>query len=291
MPHSASDDVRHANVQHSDVCHSEIWFVDIAAAAPALQAFEARHLLLSAAEHERAAALRDDVVRSEWLAAHIALRVIIGRACGPDAARQTFAVTERGKPFLAQSPYAFSLSHAPGVALIGLSTGWTIGVDIERHRDVRIGEARRAGIEAAAEHLSVDVLPGDPTMRFLQAWVRIEALAKADGCGVGRMLTRLGVRGRADAPSPADAIGLGEAAAQIIAVRARSVLAGEDRGSERADQATAPVAPARGASVLTVADLALGDGLYAAVALEPQAGPVVSQRLPEGLEGLEKLFG
>ncbi|MBI1650209.1 4'-phosphopantetheinyl transferase family protein [Hyphomicrobium sulfonivorans] len=289
MPHSAPD-VPHTNVQHSDVWHSEIWFVDIAAAAPALQAFEARHLLLSAAEHERAAALRDDLVRNEWLAAHIALRAIVGRGCGPDVARQTFAVTERGKPFLAQSPYAFSLSHAPGVALIGLSAGRMIGVDIERHREVRIGDARRAGIEAAAAHLSVDVLPVDPTMRFLQAWVRIEALAKADGRGVGRMLTRLGVRGRAAAPPPADASGLGDDIAPIAA-RARAVLAGADQEVELAEQTTAPEPPSQGARALTVTDLAVAEGLYAAVASEAGAGPVVCRRLPDHLEGLEKLFG
>ncbi|MDH4982862.1 hypothetical protein [Hyphomicrobium sp. D-2] len=235
-------------------------------------------------------ALRDDLVRSEWLAAHIALRAIIGHVGGPDVARQTFAVTERGKPYLAQSPYAFSLSHAPGVALIGLTTGWTIGVDIERHREVRIGEVRRAGIEAAAEHLSADVLQCDPTMRFLQAWVRIEALAKADGCGVGRMLTRLGVRGGAVSPPSADASRLGADIA-VFAARARAVLAGADQDVELADQATSPVAPVRGASVLTVVDLALGDGLYAAVASEAGAGRVVCRRLPDHLEGIEKLFG
>ncbi|KWT71583.1 4'-phosphopantetheinyl transferase [Hyphomicrobium sulfonivorans] len=287
MPHSAPD-VPHANAQHSDVWHSEIWFVDIAAAAPALQAFEARHLLLSAAEHERAAALRDDLVRNEWLAAHIALRAIVGRGCGPDVARQTFAVTERGKPFLAQSPYAFSLSHAPGVALIGLSAGGTIGVDIERHREVRIGDARRAGIEAAAAHLSEDVLPVDPTMRFLQAWVRIEALAKADGCGVGRMLTRLGVRGRAAAPPPAGPSGLGDDIAPIAA-RARAVLAGGDEDVPA--QTTAPESSSHDARPLTVTDLAVAEGLYAAVASDAGAGPVVCRRLPDHLEGLEKLFG
>lgn len=282
MPHSASD-----------LPLNELWFVDIAAAAPALHAFEARHRLLNDAEHQRAAALRDDAMRNEWLAAHIALRVVIGSVGGPDLARQSFAVTEHGKPFLAQSRYTFSLSHAPGVALIGLSTASAIGVDIERHREVRIGEYRRASIIAAARHLSSDALPEDTAARFLQAWVRIEALAKADGCGVGRMLTRLGVRGRPPPPS-AGAIDDGTAKAILIASRARDALRPTDDAADLTDEPNGAVAAPDGISErrggLTVTDLAAGDGLYAAVALQGGAAPNVCQRFPESLEGLEKLF-
>jgi 4'-phosphopantetheinyl transferase len=84
----------------------------------------------------------------------------------------------------------FSLSHARGVALIGLTPAGTIGVDVERTREVRIAAERRAAIEAAGAALGAS-LAGDGNTRFLHAWVRLEAYAKADGCGIGRLLTQL----------------------------------------------------------------------------------------------------
>jgi 4'-phosphopantetheinyl transferase len=42
-------------------------------------------------------------------------------------------------------------------------------------------------------------LPQDPEAAFLQAWVRIEAVAKASGEGIGRLLTEYGIIGGAKA--------------------------------------------------------------------------------------------
>lgn len=286
----------------ADAPRTELWCANLAAAGPALHDLDNRHRLLSAGERERAAALRDSEARDEWLAAHIALRVIIGRFAGRDAARLAFAVAEHGKPYLPQVALTFSLSHAPGVALIGLTTERTIGVDIERYRTVRIGAARRAGIEAVAAHLSSAPLPTvgeDAGARFLQAWVRIEALAKADGCGVGRMLTRLGVRGRAAAGGPArDAV----SEAQMSAARARAALAGEnggadgitqDRGARGLETAGPVHTHVHRPTALTISDLALGEGLCAAVAVAGGSGTkdaIACRALPTQLVGLEKLF-
>ena len=164
----------------------------------ALHTLEERTPRLSAADRARAADLSDLTVRAEWVATHIALRLLIERAAGTQWRRATFMRSERGKPHLDGAPLAFSISHAPGLALIGLAPGGSIGVDVERTRRVRVGEARRARIEAAGAALSNEPLPAEGSARFLQAWVRLEAVAKADGCGIGRLLTRLGILGVSD---------------------------------------------------------------------------------------------
>ena len=107
-----------------------------------------------------------------------------------------FARSARGKPRLDEAPIAFNISHVPGLALIALARGGTVGVDLERARAVRVRAPRRARIEAAGAALNrAEPFAADADARFLQAWVRLEAFAKAEGDGVGRLFTRLGISG------------------------------------------------------------------------------------------------
>jgi phosphopantetheinyl transferase len=240
----------------SDGQSAELWCVDLLAAAEALHALEARTPRLAPLDEVRAAAFSDAEVREEWRAAHIALRLLIERAAGPQWRRVTFDRERRGKPHLDGAPLAFSLSHAPGVALIGLARRGSIGVDVERARPVRVDAARRARIIEAAAALGEAPLPDDDNARFLQAWVRLEAYAKADGCGIGRLLTQLGILGAAGAEGPGDR-----------ARALRSVLA---PGS--------------------FYDLDLGAGIYAAVAcFGTRPARLDVTPLPDRLEALEKL--
>jgi phosphopantetheinyl transferase len=240
----------------------ELWCVDLGAAGPALHALEKRTPRLSSADRARACDVSDPIARGEWVATHIALRLLIERAAGRQWRGATFTRSERGKPHLDGAPLAFSISHAPGLALIGLAPRGSIGVDIERTRRVRVGESRRARIEEAGAALIDEPLPTEGNPRFLQAWVRLEALAKADGCGIGRMLTRLGILG-VSAESRA-----GQASARAMVA---ALLAGDAPPSVR--------------------DLQLGDGVYAAVASIGFAGVGTPAWLPTRVESLEKLIG
>lgn len=215
----------------------ELWAIDLPACRDALLDIEQRVPRLSAADRERATSITDSHVRDEWLAAHVALRVVIERACGGAWRGAAFAREERGKPFLEGAPISFSLSHAPGVALIGISTSGSIGVDVECERLVRISAERRARICAAGAGLAAGPLAHDGGDGFLQAWVRLEAFAKADGCGIGRILTRLGIVG-AGGREPVEAGAMRGRAASMVA---------EPPGAE-------------------VHDLRLGPGRFAAVA-------------------------
>jgi phosphopantetheinyl transferase len=237
----------------------ELWCVDLRGAGPALLELERLTPRLSASERESARTLADAAAADEWLAAHVALRVLLERAVGAEWRGMPFVRSGRGKPCLDGAPVAFSLSHVPGLALIGFGTSGAIGVDVERARAVRVRRPRRRRIEAAAAALNNEqALPGGDDARFLQAWVRLEAFAKAEGCGIGRLLTRLGIVGDRE-------------------VTRTAILQGV--ASMRAE-----------AQGKITRDLDLGEGLFAAVAVGAgQAVPEISW-LPASVEGLDKLL-
>ena len=177
----------------------ELWRIDLVAAGSALRDVEQATPRLSAWEREKALTIADTAVAAEWLAAHVGLRILIERAAGVRWRGMPFERGRGAKPHLKRAPITFSLSHVPGRALIGLSRNNLIGVDLERTRPVRVRPPRRASIEFVAGALNTrQPLPVSVDARFLQSWVRLEALAKADGRGIGRLLTQLGIVGGAD---------------------------------------------------------------------------------------------
>jgi 4'-phosphopantetheinyl transferase len=77
-----------------------------------------------------------------------------------------------------------------------------IGIDVEKSRIVRMPAMRRAPIEAEAIRLAAGAPLGgsdDADARFLRAWVRMEAVAKARGTGVGPLLETVRPRGATSA--------------------------------------------------------------------------------------------
>jgi 4'-phosphopantetheinyl transferase len=220
---------------------TELWLVDLEGAAPALAALEAETPRLAADDRARALRLGDARERRHRLAAYVALRIAIERIAGPTVRGMSFRRAAGGKPHL--PGIAFSLSHADGVALIGVTRAGTIGVDLEPARTVRVSARRRAEIVAAGAGLGARApeLAGADAA-FLQAWSRLEAYAKARGHGLAAALLELGLRGTGGAQRTATPLASIETRARALARRAG----------------------------LTVADLALPAGLYGAVAL---AGP------------------
>jgi len=129
--------------------------------------------------------------------AHIMLRIILTACVGRSAAFRPFLHAPGGKPALDLAPSTprleFSLAHCDSAAIVALSREGPVGVDLEAPRSVRISGRRRAMLIDAASSLAPDdPLPDGPDeARFLQAWVRLEALAKATGEGLGALLGRL----------------------------------------------------------------------------------------------------
>ena len=174
----------------------EVWLVDVDRTLAAALALEAARPHLSAADRERGEKLGAE--RERWLALRTILRVLLERHVGIAIRGAAFTIEAGGRPVI---PWAtdvhFSLSHSDAHALIAIARG-PVGVDLEGARVVRFSEARDLAIRAAAIGAGGAALPdGDirDAISTLQAWVRLEAWAKARGSGIGRLLSDLGIWG------------------------------------------------------------------------------------------------
>lgn len=172
----------------------EIVFADLEKTALLLDAAEQAAPRLSEADHARIAHRGGD---TSWRTARIALRIVLERWAGAGIRQQPFVIERGGRPRLVAGVPAFSHSHTDGAALIAVSRYDPIGVDIEAQRDLKLAPDRREKIlKAGAALNSAAMLNGSDTERCLQAWVRLEAIAKANGSGIGATLAEAGVFGR-----------------------------------------------------------------------------------------------
>jgi 4'-phosphopantetheinyl transferase len=180
---------------------------------------------LDAAEQARAARLVHEVHRRRYLAAHAALRVLLGDATGEAPDQLQFGDDAHGKPQLRHpAGWQFNLSHSEDLALIAIHAGATpIGVDVEVIRPVEDALALARRHYTSDEQAAVAAAADDAARRiaFLRVWTRKEACLKAVGLGL-----RL-------APSSFE-VGAGEGAARVwlpapqglVAVQVRSIDAG-----------------------------------------------------------------
>jgi 4'-phosphopantetheinyl transferase len=149
------------------------------------------HELLPPQERERAERMPRPLFRDRWVASRWALRGVLGRYLGEDPATVSLRLGERGKPALAEptATLRFNLSHSGALALIAVTEGREVGVDVEEvdpGRDV-VGLAER-GLDPAA---AATVRAAEPEARvatFHQAWARREAAVKCLGSGLGAPL-------------------------------------------------------------------------------------------------------
>lgn len=234
---------------------AELWFVDLERASRALEALESETARLSDVDNARFSAMTDTAARRHRRLAHIALRLLLERWCGPGIRGVPFIVSASGKPALALANVSFSLAHTASSALMAVCGSGPVGVDLEHARKVKMPPARRLPIERAAVALAAGVPLAESSegdARFLSAWVRIEAVAKATGSGVGPMLEILRPR---TAPE-------------------------EDEG----------LAAVAGSSAVVAHDLAMAPGLFAAVALAPGRLPPPVRHLPTRIADLTALL-
>lgn len=155
-------------------------------------------LLLSPAERERADRLRFERDRSAWTVSRAALRWVLAQYTGVPPHDLRFREGQYGKPFLEQkcdeARLQFSLSHSDELALIALTAGYDVGVDIERIRpDVNVAAlAHSVFSEREIARLS-SLSPDRQTELFFSGWTRKEAFVKAVGEGLSFGLNKVEV--------------------------------------------------------------------------------------------------
>lgn len=142
---------------------------------------------LPSPEHERAASFLREEPGRRWVAARWALRRVLESYLGEPAAEIGLGLGGNGKPRLRHGDaIEFNLSHSSGLALVAVTEGREVGVDvelIEPGRDL-VALAERGlpqedvrAVRAASESERAAV--------FYAAWTRHEAQVKCLGTGLG----------------------------------------------------------------------------------------------------------
>lgn len=168
-----------------------------------LSAVETRRLegLLSSEERARAASFRFGRHRERFIVGRGRLRELLGEVTGRDPRALSIVYGLNGKPEVAESRVRFNLSHCEDFALLAVTWGRAVGVDVERLRPVADRElvAERFFSRPEVQALSrVPVVHRD--VAFLRCWTRKEAYLKALGGGLSLDLAAFAVSlGRDDA--------------------------------------------------------------------------------------------
>lgn len=125
-----------------------------------------------------------------FVLAHGGLRAVLSRylRIGPEGVE--LSRRQAGKPFVArdfrgQPAITFNMSHAHGRALIAVSQGQEVGVDLERIRlDVEVEQLSKRFF-SPSEHVTIMQLTQEQrATRFFRYWVAKEAVLKAQGIGL-----------------------------------------------------------------------------------------------------------
>lgn len=142
-----------------------------------------------------------------YLSVRGALRGILGSYLRVSPPTISIAYSESGKPFLENQPDSrhalhFNVSHAGGLAVVVVSRGLRVGIDIERVREIEAASDILNDFFSAAEQAWVQSLPDErKTQEFFRLWTRREAASKAVGTGLLRSFSLFSMPARPLCPS------------------------------------------------------------------------------------------
>jgi 4'-phosphopantetheinyl transferase len=149
---------------------------------------------LSADEAERAARFHFARDRDAFTAARAFLRAVLARYLKAEPARLRFAYGPRGKPALADDDAAgaegnalrFNLAHSHDLALLAVTRGREVGVDLEHVRPDFASDDIAERFFSPGEAAALRAVPeGRPRVEaFYRCWTRKEAFIKATGEGL-----------------------------------------------------------------------------------------------------------
>lgn len=156
-------------------------------------------------ERARASRYRTETLQGRFVAGRGLLREILAGYLDRDPSDLAFSYGPNGKPSLEPSTgLEFNLSHSGGVALLALTKGVPIGVDVEEidpRRDVQGILGRFFAEGEQAEFLTLPDDESQKVLTFYRGWARKEAFLKAVGTGLTTSLDSFEVSLAAEAPS------------------------------------------------------------------------------------------
>lgn len=152
--------------------------------------------VLSDDERHRADRFVFERDRIRYTVAHAVLRHLLSRYCDQRPESLSFSNTPSGKPALwtgtdRVSPLCFNLTHSEDRALLGVSAGRELGIDLEKVRSNIEALAISRHYFFGSERAAIENAPPDSRDNvFFRYWVAKEAVLKAQGIGLGFPLDR-----------------------------------------------------------------------------------------------------
>ncbi|PKD39836.1 hypothetical protein CWO84_13355 [Methylomonas sp. Kb3] len=145
--------------------------------------------LLNTLERVKAQRFVREPDRRRYVAAHGKLRRILATYLRIPPDTIALATHEHGKPFIVgdeRHGIKFNMAHSGDFLLVGVSSGYDIGVDIEVWSDSVDYEAVLDLCFADAERYFWNTLPVEQRQAFFyRLWTRKESFVKAVGLGLG----------------------------------------------------------------------------------------------------------
>jgi len=143
---------------------------------------------LSPDELARADRLRDGQTSKRFVAGRGTLREILGGYLALAPGSLKIEVGAFGKPKLAvgqgESGLCFNLSHSGDLAILAVSSGCELGIDLELQQDDLLFQGMAAQYFSSSEQTELFSLPPEMQLAaFYRCWTRKEAYLK--GCGSG----------------------------------------------------------------------------------------------------------
>jgi 4'-phosphopantetheinyl transferase len=154
--------------------------------------------ILSKDEISRADSYRSRQARDEFIFCRAAMRRTLGDYVGIRPNDLRIGAGPNGKPFLVwpsnSRDLAFNLSHSARFALLAITWGQAIGIDIEHVDAARRYERLAQRTLSPSEWAVYQQLPQDARgAAFLRDWTRKEAYLKATGEGLSAPLDQISV--------------------------------------------------------------------------------------------------
>ncbi|MEM7534514.1 MAG: 4'-phosphopantetheinyl transferase superfamily protein [Chloroflexota bacterium] len=152
------------------------------------------YALLAEDEKERAGRFYFEKDRRCYVTARGILRTLLGHYLQRAPAHIHFDYTDHGKPFVADSPIEFNISHSANMILAAFTHDRIIGVDVEYMRPTVECDDIVSHFFSAKEIATYRALPdGIRRLAFFECWTRKEACLKAWGSGLSYPLAKFDV--------------------------------------------------------------------------------------------------
>lgn len=160
----------------------DVWRARLDLPAEALEQLDGT---LSKEEKDRAARFYFPADRDRFIASHGCLRDVLRRYLHCEPGQLTFTADSYGKPALGDHDLEFNLTHSGDLALVAVTRGRKVGVDVERIRAGISSFVIARQYFSKAEVAELETLPIDGRQTaFFTCWTRKEAYIKAQGLGL-----------------------------------------------------------------------------------------------------------